>query len=109
MKDVARRVGLSSEQEAESFLQTMISNDKLEATIERNEDSNLVIFRQDTQFDEVKMQQQLDMNKKLSEVLIAKIKSLDKDIQREPKYVKKTLSEESDEKHDGRNYSKLNS
>lgn len=109
LKDVARRVGLSSEQEAESFLQTMISNDKLEATIERNEDSNLVIFRQDTQFDEVKMQQQLDMNKKLSEVLIAKIKSLDKDIQREPKYVKKTLSEESDEKHDGRNYSKLNS
>ena len=87
----------------------MISNEKIEATIEQNDNVNIVVFRQDTQFNELQMQHKLNENKILSEKLINKIKSLDKDIQRDPKYVKKTLSEEGDEKHDGRNYSKLNS
>ena len=106
---MAKRVALESEKEAESYLGTMIEGQKIAARIEQKDGRDLVIFEQSRSFDERKIQQRIAANKQCSDVLIAKIKSMDRDIQREPKYVKKTLSEESEDKQDRSSYSKLSS
>ena len=87
----------------------MIEGQKIDARIEQKDGRDLVIFEQSRSFDERKIQHRIAANKQCSDVLIAKIKSMDRDIQREPKYVKKTLSEESEDKQDRSSYSKLSS
>ena len=109
LKDVAKRVGLSSSEKASEFLESMISSSKLNAHIEGTGGNSLVVFDQETDFDNLKMQEKLASQIVLSDALVEKISKLDRDIQRDPKYISKTLNDESDDKHEIKNYSKLNS
>ena len=100
---MASRVGLQSPGEAEIILESMISSSEICASIDRTSNSySMVVFENNKNNNltdsEEKTRKKLADDCEKTEELVRKIIALDRNIQTNPKFIKKILAEESEEK-----------